>query len=64
MAQIQSHNRKCPTPIALTEFNTTQNTFKTLTAALVNAQTLMAVVELPPHSATDIRITSTANSQP
>lgn len=30
------------TKIALTEFNTTQNTFKTLTAALINAQTLMA----------------------
>ena len=47
LARLKATLPNPDTPIALTEFNTTQNTFKTLTAALVNAQTLMAVAAEP-----------------
>ena len=47
LARLKAALPNPDTPIALTEFNTTQNTFKTLTAALVNAQTLMAVAAEP-----------------
>ena len=43
LAQVRAALPNPETKIVLTEFNTTQNTFKTLTAALVNAQTLMTV---------------------
>jgi alpha-N-arabinofuranosidase len=47
LARLKAALSNPNTPIALTEFNTRQNAFKTLTAALVNAQTLMAVAAEP-----------------